>query len=253
MRHANLVKQNERRSRTLNWRLSRRQRDELKELTRSHLLSVARGEVRYLDRSFFVTHAGLLRLAERRRCAGIRTVLDRSCSDPSADRWVFKAIVYKSPRSRGFVGYGDAHPGNVSPQFRGSELRIAETRAVSRALRKAYGIGLCSLEELGSGPSDSDSHELVNSSNGNHHHTEPQVHPPRLRDRLCLLIRKHHLDPAQVRAYAAAFCESPNLRDASRERIESFVNHLAARATQDRDALLCQLASYAMPSQEVRP
>ena len=33
--------------------------------------------------------------------------------------------------------------------MRGSELRIAETRAVNRALRKAYGIGICSVEELG--------------------------------------------------------------------------------------------------------
>ena len=29
-------------------------------------------------------------------------------------------------------------------------MRVAETRAVNRALRKAYGIGLCSVEELGS-------------------------------------------------------------------------------------------------------
>ena len=28
-------------------------------------------------------------------------------------------------------------------------MRVAETRAVNRALRKAYGIGLCSVEELG--------------------------------------------------------------------------------------------------------
>jgi hypothetical protein len=30
----------------------------------------------------------------------------------------------------------------------GAEMRVAETRAVNRALRKAYGIGLCSVEEL---------------------------------------------------------------------------------------------------------
>ena len=29
-------------------------------------------------------------------------------------------------------------------------MRVAETRAVNRALRKAYGIGLCSVEEFGS-------------------------------------------------------------------------------------------------------
>src|SRR5690348_17937650 len=93
----------------------------LKNLGCRHHLSVAGGDLQLLSGRWYVTHAGLLRLAERRRCAGIRTVLDRSCSDPSTDRWVFKAVVYKSPRSRGFAGYGDAHPGNVSPQFRGSE------------------------------------------------------------------------------------------------------------------------------------
>jgi HNH endonuclease len=51
---------------------------------------------------------------------------------------------------RGFIGYGDAHPSNVSPLMHGAEMRVAETRAVSRALRKAYGIGICSVEELGS-------------------------------------------------------------------------------------------------------
>src|SRR6266550_599161 len=34
---------------------------------------------------------------------------------------------------------------------RGAEMRIAETRAVNRALRKAYGIGICSVEEIGPG------------------------------------------------------------------------------------------------------
>ena len=77
-------------------------------------------------------------------------------------RWVFKATVYNSPRSKGFVGYGDADPSNVSSLVHGAEMRVAETRAVNRALRKAYGIGLCSVEELGwsprpSGPDRSES------------------------------------------------------------------------------------------------
>ena len=48
---------------------------------------------------------------------------------------------------RGFVGYGDADPSNVSSLVRGAEMRIAETRAVNRALRKAYGTGTCSVEQ----------------------------------------------------------------------------------------------------------
>jgi len=42
--------------------------------------------------------------------------------------------VYPSKHSAGFVGYGDADPSNVSPLVRGAEMRIAETRAVNRAL-----------------------------------------------------------------------------------------------------------------------
>ena len=38
----------------------------------------------------------------------------------------------------------------TSPLVHGAELRVAETRAVNRALRKAYGIGICSVEEIGS-------------------------------------------------------------------------------------------------------
>jgi hypothetical protein len=155
--------------------------------------------------------------------------------------------VYPSNQSKGYVGYGDADPSNISPLVRGAEMRVAETRAVNRALRKAYGIGLCSVEELGwepkahvpsdpqKAPSHSDGHR-----NGN----------PRLRDRLCLLIRQHQLDANLVKAYAADSCGTPNLRDATREQIEAFITNLAEWATKDRAALLCKLNSYAR-SQEV--
>ena len=112
-------------------------------------LSVAMGDIRLIDGRWYVTNAGLLRIAQRRRCRGIRTSLQEHASDPIVGRWVFKATVYKAVGSKGFVGYGDADPSNVSPLVRGAEMRVAETRAVNRALRKAYGIGLCSVEELG--------------------------------------------------------------------------------------------------------
>jgi hypothetical protein len=97
----------------------------------------------------YVSHGDLLRIAQRRGCFGIETQpIFRLCR-PEKNFWVFKAVVYKSQKCRGFVGYGDAHPGNVSPLiFNNAEMRMAETRAVNRALRKAYGVGLCSLEEL---------------------------------------------------------------------------------------------------------
>jgi hypothetical protein len=234
------------------WEVSRDQVSALKDLSTELKLSVAAGHLKLIDNNWYVTHAGLLRIAQRNRCSGMRTAVDKGLSDPASCRWVFKATVYKSPRSRGFVGYGDADPSNVSPLVHGAEMRVAETRAVNRALRKAYGIGLCSVEELG-GVSRSSAHGSSDqrkvSTNGNNGHHNGQ---PRLRDRLCLLIRQHHLDAGLVKAYAADYCGTPTLRDATRDQVEAFINDLALRAAKDRDGLICQLNSYAK-SQEVAP
>ena len=113
----------------------------LLELLRKHHLSVAAGDLLLLDLRWYVTHAGLLRLAKRRRCSGIHVQPVPAFCDAAASRYAFSATVYVSAECKGFVGYGDADPSNVSPFVRGAEMRIAETRAVNRALRKAYGIG----------------------------------------------------------------------------------------------------------------
>ena len=215
-------------------------------------ISVSLGDVQFLDGRWYITHSGLLRIAQRRRCFGLRTSLQLKVSDSSASRWVFKAIVYKSSRSKGFVGYGDADPSNVSPLVRGAELRVAETRAVNRALRKCYAVPLCSIEELGylsSRPEPSAGTGTVRAhSNGN---GSCNGHP-RLRDRLCHLIRQHQLDPTLVKRYASDFCGAPELRDVSRDLVESFITHLAEWAAKDCAGLVCKLNSYAQP-QEVRP
>ncbi len=219
-------------------------RRHLRELTHKYRLSVAAGDLKFLDGRWYITHAGLLRIAERRRCEGIRTSVDRHLSDSGACRWVFKATVFKSPGSKGFVGYGDADPSNVSPLVHGAEMRVAETRAVNRALRKAYGIGLCSVEELGWSPRPSGadrSFQNAPPANGNNGHQNGQ---PRLRDRLCLLVRKHQLDSTLVKRYAADFCGTEALRDAGRDLVESFINNLADWASKDREGLLCKLNSY---------
>jgi hypothetical protein len=220
----------------------------LRELTKSHHLSIARGEVQQLEGHWYVTHSGLLRVARNNYCLGIQVQTLRGFCDAESRRWVFKATVYKSRSSRGFVGYGDADPSNVSPLVRGAEMRVAETRAVNRALRKAYGIGLCSVEELGwepksytpSGPS-----KAAPTANSNGH----QNGHVSLRDRLCLLIRQHHLDANLVKAYAGDFCGTLNLRDASREQIESFITKLSDWAIKDRPALLCKLNGYLRPQE----
>jgi hypothetical protein len=207
-------------------------------------LSVGLGDLLFLEGKWYVTHSGLLRLARRSRCAGIHVRPVLKFCEPPSQRWAFKATVYKSRTCRGFVGYGDADPSNVSYLVHGAEMRVAETRAVNRALRKAYGIGICSVEEIGSFAESSaparESKKLPSQPvNGNGHSTAT------VRDRLCQIIRHHQLDPNLVKSYAADFCGTQALREATREQVENFIVHLADWAEKDRNALLCQLNSYA--------
>jgi len=214
----------------------------LKSFTEQFQFSVANGDLLLLDGAWYATHSGLTSLARRNRCAGIKVQPVQSFCEPSAQRWAFEATVYKSKTCRGFVGYGDADPSNVSALVHGAEMRVAETRAVNRALRKAYGIGLCSVEEIGSFAERSQSSRETKKispqpANGNYG-------GPKVRDRLCQIIRQHKLDPELVKAYAVDFCGTKTLREATREQIENFVQKLSDWAEKDRNALLCQLNSY---------
>jgi hypothetical protein len=219
--------------------------DALDDLTKRYSLFIGSGDLLYLDGKWYVTYSGLLGIARRKRCSGIQVQPARGFCDPTSSRWAFKATVYKSRTCKGFVGFGDADPSNVSPLVRGAEMRMAETRAVNRALRKAYGIGICSVEEIGSfaepGPPSREAKKLppqpANGKNGNYG-------GPKVRDRLCQLIRQHQLDANLVKSYAVDFCGTKSLREATREQVEGFVAHLADWAEKDRNALLCQLNSY---------
>lgn len=214
----------------------------LRQLIDDHHLSVTSGDVIHLDGRWYVTHSGLLALARRKKCSGIHIEAVDTLCDLAASRFVLKATVYPAKTSTGFVGYGDADPSNVSPLVHGAEMRVAETRAVNRALRKAYGIGICSVEEIGSlaepAQPSRDSKKLPpQPANGNGSgHT--------VRDRLCQVIRQHQLDPNLVKSYAIDFCAVKTLREATREQVENFVTHLADWAEKDRNALLCQLNTY---------
>ena len=220
----------------------------LLETLRRHHLSIASGDLLPIDGHWYVTHAGLLKIAVRNQCRGIRIQPVAEFCETTALRYVFKATAYTSSECKGFVGYGDADPSNVSPLFHGAEMRVAETRAVNRALRKAYGIGICSVEEIGSvaGQTNSrpESKKLPQSANGNGNQGGRTV-----RDRLCQLIRQHQLDANLVKSYATDFCGVKTLREATREQVENFVSHLADWAEKDRNALLCQLNSYGRPEE----
>ena len=184
----------------------------LESLSKDFHFSLSNGELQFINNCWYVTHTGLLRLARSKRCCGIHVEVVDSLCDSAASRFVLKATAYPSKNSSGFVGYGDADPSNVSFLVHGAEMRVAETRAVNRALRKAYGIGICSVEEIGSvaepPQASPESKKLPpQPTNGNGNGSRP------VRDRLCQVIRQHQLDPNLVKSYATDFC---GVKDASR-------------------------------------
>jgi hypothetical protein len=226
--------------------LGRTELEQLKTLSKDFRFSVAAGDLLLLRTSWYVTNAGLVHLATRRHCRAIHVQPLPEFSDAASNRYAFQATVYKSAVCQGFIGHGDADPSNVSSLVHGAEMRVAETRAVNRALRKAYGIGICSVEEVGSFASQSGSQSNSKKPpmpvNGNGNFGGRTV-----RDRLCQIIRQHQLDAVLVKSYATNFCGVKILRYATRDQIENFIAHLADWAEKDRNALLCQLNSYSRP------
>ena len=54
----------------------------LKQLTNNLAVSVAAGDLQFLENRWYVTHSGLLRIAQRRKCRGIETAIQDHLSDP---------------------------------------------------------------------------------------------------------------------------------------------------------------------------
>ena len=202
----------------------------------------ASGDLVVIDGKDYVTHSGLLKIARQNKCVGIVVRPEFRLSEPLSNKWVFHAMVFPHRMSKGFVGYGDADPSNVSPEMHGCELRIAETRAVNRALRKAYGIGLCSIEELSSPPS-APPNGAARKQPKTGQLLEVVSKIP-LRDQLRQLIRQHQLDPNLVKQYALEHCGVKSLRQATREQVAGFVKLLGERAVTDRDALIADLQQF---------
>ena len=218
----------------------------LAQLVVNHCLSIGAGDVAYLDRKWYVTHTGLVRLARRKKCSGIHVEAVASLCDAAANRFVLKATVYPSKSSTGFVGYGDADPSNVSSLVRGAETRVAETRAVNRALRKAYGIGICSVEEIA--PTTPSGTAQVSRSclrkrlrNGN------GLAAPKSATAFARSFANTSSMPTLVKSYATDFCGVKSLREAPASRSRTSSQELSDWAEKDRNALLCQLNSY-MPT-----
>ena len=214
----------------------------LQSYTERFKLSLSNGDLLLLDRSWYITHTGLVGLTNRRHCSGIDVQPSVEFSHPNSSRWAFKATVFKSSRCKGFVGYGDADPSNVSPLVRGAEMRVAETRRSTGPCARPTASASARLRK--SAPSPNQFLPLARrrrslpsrsmGKNGNYG-------GPKLRDRLCQLIRQHQLDANLVKSYAVDFCGTKTLREATREQVEAFVIHLADWAEKDYEKLRKQV------------
>ena len=99
-----------------------------------------------VERREVVSCKGLLHLAHNERLSKIRTRLLQSPSKENGDTTIVLVAV---TTSRGtFTGLGDANPRNVTPKIAIHTPRMAETRALARALRAALDIGAVAIEEL---------------------------------------------------------------------------------------------------------
>src|SRR5882724_9326055 len=74
--------------------LGRENQQHLKRLGMDYNFSVGNGDLLLLEGKWYVTHSGLLGLARRKHCAGIKVQPVQEFCDLKTCRWAFEATVY---------------------------------------------------------------------------------------------------------------------------------------------------------------
>ncbi len=92
----------------------------------------------------FITFAGLLVTAHSN---GLRAITPTLLEYNAAENYAVFSAVAQGERGS-YTAHGDADKSNVKRGMHGAILRMAETRAVCRALRMYLGIGMTAREEL---------------------------------------------------------------------------------------------------------
>jgi len=94
-----------------------------------------------------ITYKGLLALAHEDGLKTVRTKLVQVPDETNSRTAIVSASV--KTRKGVFSGVGDASPANVTRRIAPHIIRMAETRAIARALRIAVNVGEVAIEELG--------------------------------------------------------------------------------------------------------
>ena len=105
------------------------------------------GHVITLNNKEYITHIGLLDLAHKAGMQGWSTDPIHEWSDPSKDKYCVKARVWDG-EGREFTGIGDASPKNLNSMILAAAPRMAETRAINRALRALVNHGATTADEM---------------------------------------------------------------------------------------------------------
>lgn len=103
-----------------------------------------RGYIIKLQGREYTTHAGLLATAHENGLEGVEITM--VSWDPTNRAAVMTATA-KGTRGT-YSDYGDADPSNVGKNIATACIRMASTRASSRALRLYLGVGMTTFEEL---------------------------------------------------------------------------------------------------------
>ena len=92
----------------------------------------------------YITHEGLLSLAHE---AGLKAISTNLISYQGVGKEAVVRATAEGEKGT-YTGLGDASPQNVGKNIATATLRMAETRAVNRALRAYLGIGMPPFEEM---------------------------------------------------------------------------------------------------------
>ena len=131
-------------------KLSRQSLTRLAELTDMYRLSVTAGHLQFFDGRWYITHSGLLSVARRNRCAGIRTTVEKHLCDAAIKRWVFKATVYKGSHRKASSATATPIRPTCLPWSVAPRCVLPKHGPSIEPSAKPTESGLCSVEELGS-------------------------------------------------------------------------------------------------------
>lgn len=142
----------------------------------------------------FVVFEGLLDLAHQEGLNLIETELVQPPSQENGQTAIAHAKVRTDRGS--FTGIGDASPGNVKEHIVPHLIRMAETRAIVRALRWATNVGQAAVEELG---------EIGEGDGDGNHPTDAQL------EQLGELMKQPALPPEDLEAVEEALPQRPRI------------------------------------------